>query len=192
MIPELLDRAPTVAVALMLLVLVVAHFVVPPTYNYRVHSISDLGAQGYDKSWIMRLGFIGFGGILAAGAMVRVTAAGELWLMHALIGIYAILVLLTGLLSTKPFEGGIAYRKWMADWHSYFAIGAGIAFSGGLVVAGILDPVYDRKVMHFGTLLFVVALSMLFGLMPSVKGYMQRLMYLGAFSWLVLVYESMI
>lgn len=42
--------------------LLAAHLAAPESYSWQTDTISELAAQDYDKAWIMRTGFIGFGG----------------------------------------------------------------------------------------------------------------------------------
>lgn len=58
-----------IAVVYFIVVIVLAHFFVPPIYDWRQNTISDLASQGHTYKWIMQAGFIGFGLLLTWGVI---------------------------------------------------------------------------------------------------------------------------
>lgn len=59
--------------------IVIAHLITPKKYEWTKNTISELAAQGYDRKWIMQLGFVGFGLILGIGSLVRLLQFEEHW-----------------------------------------------------------------------------------------------------------------
>jgi hypothetical membrane protein len=63
----------SVAVAYFIAIIVLAHFFVPPAYDWTQNiiqnTISDLASQGHTYKWIMQAGFIGFGLFLIWGVV---------------------------------------------------------------------------------------------------------------------------
>ena len=67
-------RYNTIAVAFIVVAIVVAHLLAPASYSWHDNTISQLAAQGYERVWIMRVGFPGFGALIYA--------VGFLWLVY--------------------------------------------------------------------------------------------------------------
>jgi hypothetical membrane protein len=168
------------AIALFVLVVIVAHVVATHQYDWMKNTISDLGAQGYQRKLIMQTGFILFGAMMVAGVVLN----GLSW-RTAPILIYAVCVGLTGVFCTKPFFQATGYSVAQATAHSVLAQIAGIAFTTSIVVQFFLATTNNQRFIHLFFLVMVVAFSMLFALLPAVQGVSQRLLYLVSFVWLI-------
>ncbi len=186
----LLTKYNWTSVGLFVGLIAVAHFFATSTYEWRTNTISELASQHYQFRWIMKVGFVLFGGILAIGIVKKLLNGNGNFLSELPILIYGLSILVSGLYSTKPFEEGIEYSVTESNIHSFAAQVAGIAFSIGLLIHGFSETNQHLKIIHFSTFAFVVGLSALFGIMDVNVGVVQRIMYLGSFVWLTLFYNQ--
>jgi hypothetical membrane protein len=172
-------------IAFIVAVLIMAHLVVPDPYLWYLNSISQLGAQTYDKAWVMRAGFIGFGLLVQLSAITRICASRMLWYRELPIMIYGLAIIFSGIFSAEPFLEGAPYSRLEASIHSAAAMTAGIALSLAILVHALTDTPNSRRAGHFVALILVTGLSLLFGLMPNVAGVVQRLLWIAGFGWLL-------
>ena len=183
-----MGKWPIFAVSVFVSFIILAHFQAPASYSWMKNTISELASQGYEHKWLMQLGLISFG-LLFIFSMTAFLAQGEgLWYRELPFMIYGGAIALSGIFCAGPFTEGVDFSIKEAQLHSLFAQIAGVAFSIGILVHGITSPKVSGKAFHFAYLLFVVLFSLLFGLVPRYAGVMQRILYLGSFSWIVLTY----
>jgi len=178
-------RHYTCAIVYILTTLVLAHLFADGAYRWQVNSISQLAAQGYEKAWIMRAGFIGFGVLIQVTGVRRIGMARKYWLREILIMLYGLTILLSGFFSAEPFLPGTPYSQQEAQYHGAFATAAGIALTAAILVYAVTDTPNQRKIGHAVGLGLVMLFSLLFGLLPGVAGVMQRLLWVAGFSWLL-------
>ena len=170
--------------SLFVLLILAAHLFSTQQYDWTKNTISDLGAQGYDRKWIMQCGFLAFGIILVAGVLLN----GFAWRTLPIL-LYALCVGLTGVFCEKPFFHYEPYSVAQASIHSILAQTAGVAFSIGILVQLFYTPDNSHKWIHFGFFILVIGLSAAFGLTKSYPGIPQRLLYLVSLLWLVGFYK---
>lgn len=187
---ELITKYNWTSVILFIGIIIVAHFFTSNPYDWKTNTVSELAAQNYQYRWIMKIGFILFGAILAAGITIKILRGNGKLITELPFLIYGFAILVSGLYSTKPIVSGIEYSELESQIHSYSAQIAGMAFSVGLLIHGITETNTNLKTIHFVTFVFVVGLSALFGLMNSNVGIIQRIMYLGSFLWLTIFYNE--
>ncbi|MBL7164313.1 MAG: DUF998 domain-containing protein [Anaerolineales bacterium] len=171
-------------------VIIIAHFFVPPEYNWLQHTVSDLAAQGLQYQWIMQLGFIGFGLLLNISFILKFVAAKKVFYPDVLIMLYGLAVLLSGFFSAATFLEGVSYAIQEDKLHSLFAQAAGVFFSVGILSYLIVSPDPKEKLIHTIFLTLVMGTSMVFGLEENGvihlgKGLIQRTLYLVSFIWLL-------
>ena len=162
----------------------VAHVFSTNNYDWTKNTISDLGAQCYDRKLIMQIGFLAFGLILAIGIFLN----GFTW-QTAPILIYGICVAMTGIFCTKPFTDIDTYSTTQSTLHSTFAQVAGVAFSIGILTQIFFTSDNITKYIHLAFFVLVVGLSAIFGLLNNYQGIAQRLLYLISFIWLIKYYK---
>lgn len=187
---ELLTKYNWTSVGLFVGIIIIAHFFTTNPYDWKSNTVSELAAQNYQYRWIMKIGFILFGGILAAGITNKIISGNGKLITELPFLIYGLAILVSGLYSTKPIVSGTEYSELESQIHSYSAQIAGMAFSIGLLIHGISETNTNLKIIHFATFIFVIGLSALFGLMNSNVGIIQRIMYLGSFVWLTIFYNE--
>jgi Protein of unknown function (DUF998) len=173
-----------ISTALFVLAIVVAHIFSTNNYDWAKNTISDLGAQGYDRKIIMQFGFLAFGLVLSVGIL----ANGLTW-RTAPILIYALCVGLTGIFCTKPFLNIDNYSASQAAIHSALAQLAGAAFTLGIFLQLFYTTDKSEKWIHFFFFILVIGFSASFGLVKNYQGIAQRLLYLTSFIWLIKFYK---
>jgi bacteriorhodopsin len=112
-----------------------------------------------------------------------------------LIALYAISILGSGIMSTSPFETGIAFSLQEAQFHSAFATIAGFALSFAMLASILETSQPKHKSIHLIALVLTLLLSITFGFAENGaiavgRGVVQRGLYLVGFAWLVL-YEQL-
>jgi hypothetical membrane protein len=169
-----------ISTALFIVFIIVAHVFSADNYDWTKNTISDLGAQGYERKLIMQIGFLAFGLSLIIGLILK----GLSW-QTAPILIYALSVALTGIFCTKPFTNIAIYSTTQSTLHSTFAQIAGISFSLGILTQIFFTPDNKTKYIHIAFFILVIGFSILFGLLKNYQGIAQRLLYLASFIWLI-------
>lgn len=174
----------TISTALFVLAIVLAHIFSTNHYDWPKNTISDLGAQGYDRKHIMQLGFLIFGLTLSAGILLN----GLTWRTTPVL-IYGLCVGLTGIFCTKPFFNLDNYSVIQSTIHSVLAQCAGVTFTFGILVQAYYTPEKNIKWVHFIFFLVILGLSASFGLVKNYQGLVQRLLYLASLVWLIKFYK---
>lgn len=164
--------------------IIVAHIFSTNYYDWTKNTISDLGAQGYERKLIMQIGFLAFGLTLCLGIFLN-----GLSIRTSPILIYGLCVALTGIFCTKPFFDINTYSTIQSTLHSTFAQIAGLTFSIGILAQIFFRTDRSFKYIHIAFFILVIGLSALFGLLKNYQGIAQRLLYLTSFIWLIKYYK---
>jgi len=180
-------RHNAAAVLFIVLTILTAHLASTPPYSWHDNTISELGSQGYENAWIMRAGFIGFGALVAAGAVQRTRVQRKFWYRELPLVLYGGGILLSGVFSAKPFVPGVDYSELEANLHSALATSAGVGISMSILLYMFGETQVRRKFGHLAALVLVVALSALFGLSGTGAGIVQRGLYVVGFGWLIFI-----
>ncbi len=178
------------AILFFITVIIIAHFLTPDEYNWKINTISDLGAQQYKNAWLMRIGFVGFGLLMSIAVLKSFSQSEVKNYADFLIIVYALSVLLSGIWSTVPFFETISFSVSEDQLHSLFAQIAGIAFSIAILWHLLVYSPSEQKWIHFIFFIFVIGFSALVGLaknemIPIGLGLIQRGLYLISFGWLL-------
>jgi hypothetical membrane protein len=178
---------PVVYFAVMI---VAAHIRAPEGYRWTQNTISDLGCQKYERNWIMRAGFIGFGLLLVGLLGVKSLMANQVTLADGLIAVYGFSVLLTGFFCAAPWMQGVKGKKGEAQLHSFFATLAGWAMMGAIVAAFTQARTVNGQWVQVAFFFLILACSGLFGLaengiLPIGKGVAQRALYVVGLLWIL-------
>jgi hypothetical membrane protein len=175
------------AVVYILIALIVAHFLVDDSYRWQVNSISQLGAQSYDKAWIIRFGFIGFDIIILLTGISRIKKDKRYWFREIPIMIYGFAILLSGIFLAEPFVEGVSYSTQEAQLHGLFATVAGFALTLAILMFTFTDFPNSKRIGHFIALVLVTVFSILFGVLSNFAGIIQRLLWFTGFTWLLYI-----
>ena len=182
------------AVIYFISVIVLAHFFVPPIYDWTQNTVSDLASQGHTYKWIMQTGFIGFGLILTTGVVHYFRQNKKMYFLF-FVAVYGLSILVTGFFCAAPIDPSIPNDLRESQLHSMFATIAGIAMSLGIFLQ-VMMSINSRE--HWARIIFFLligGISGLFGLAENHilsldKGIVQRVLYLVGLAWLV--YEERI
>jgi hypothetical membrane protein len=169
-----------ISTALFIVFILVAHILSAENYDWTKNTISELGAQGYEKKLIMQIGFLAFGLTLTIGLILNRLS----WQTIPIL-IYALSVALTGIFCTKPFTNTAIYSTTQSTLHSTFAQIAGISFSLGILTQLFFTQDNKTKYIHIAFFILVIGFSISFGLLKNYQGIAQRLLYLASFIWLI-------
>jgi hypothetical membrane protein len=177
------------AVAYFVVVIVLAHFFVPPAYSWTQNTISDLASQGHTYKWIMQAGFIGFGSLLTWGVIFHFNRNRRAYFL-LLVAVYGLSILLSGIFCAAPIESSISYSVRDANLHSTVATIAGIGMSLGVFLQVIMSSDNRERWIRITFFLLIIGISGLFGLAENhiltlEKGIVQRILYLVGLAWLV-------
>jgi len=171
-------------------IIIVAHFFAPSGYIWTRNTISELASQGYSNKWIMQLGFIGYGILLAGGLIWRSLSTERLIYHDSPILLYGLSILVTGIFCAAPIDGSNDFSVREDQIHTVFATVAGIS-----LVLAILWHMFvssENQWHHLAFLILITGLSLLFGLaksssIPVGQGFIQRMLYAASFIWLLII-----
>ncbi len=121
----------SIAVAYFIAVIVLAHFFVPPLYDWTQNTVSDLASQGHTYKWIMQTGFIGFGLLLTLGVIFHFATNRRAYFL-LFVAVYGLSILMSGIFCTAPVDPSMPFSVSESKLHSMFATIAGIAMSLGI------------------------------------------------------------
>lgn len=164
--------------------LAVAPSLMPDSYNWVRHAISETAAQGLARAWVARLGIM-----LSAVAILLLAANRELgWKAHSrsIHRLYAILVVGLAAFSLKPWTAG-TFNEFEDVAHSVLAPVAGVAFTlGVLLVSARRAPIARRaRVLDWVVILATVMLPLVMLSVPNVAGAAQRTVVAVGYLWYV-------
>jgi len=177
------------AAAYFIAVIVLAHFFVPPIYDWTQNTISDLASQGHTYKWIMQAGFIGFGLLIAWGVVAHFNQNRRAYFL-LFVAVYGLSILMSGIFCAAPIDPSFPNSLHESQLHSMFATIAGISMSIGIFWQFAVSSNHRERWTRFTFFLLVIGISGLFGLAENHilmidKGIVQRVLYLVGLAWLV-------
>lgn len=178
-----------IAVVYFIAVIVLAHFFVPPIYDWTQNTVSDLASQGHPYKWIMQTGFIGFGLLLTWGVIFHFNKHRRAYFL-LFVAVYGLSILMSGIYCAAPIDPSFPNSLRESQLHSMFATVAGIAMSLGIFWQFVVSTNHYERWTRFAFFLLVIGISGLFGLAENHilaidKGIVQRVLYLVGLAWLV-------
>lgn len=187
-------RPITIAVAYFVAVIVLAHFFIPPIYDWTQNTISDLASQGHAYKWIMQAGFIGFGLLLVWGVLSHFSQNRRAYFL-LFVAVYGLSILMSGIFCAAPIDPSFPNSLRESQLHSMFATIAGVSMSLGIFWQFVVSSNHRERWTRFAFFLLVIGISGLFGfaenhILVLDKGIIQRILYLTGLAWLV--YEEYI
>ena len=177
------------AVLYFVCVIVLAHFFVPPNYDWTQNTISDLASQGHVYKGIMQAGFIGFGGLLTVGTAVYFSKNRRAFFL-LFVAVYGLSILFSGIFCTTPIDPSMPFSAGESRLHSLFATTAGIAMSLGILWQVAASSNNSQRWTRLAFFIMIIEISGLFGLVENHilnldKGIIQRALYLAGLAWLI-------
>jgi hypothetical membrane protein len=177
----------TSAVVFVLLALIIAHIIAPTSYDWTQHTISQLAAQGYELSWVMNAGFIGFGTLVLAGAMKRLDydPRGK-WTEGPLV-VCGVMFILSSIFHTRPFIENFPYSERDAMIHGAMSTLARFAIAVSMLGYTIFEMRRIRKVVYLFSLLVVIGLNVILETSEFSAGVVQRLLCGVVLVWFIFI-----
>jgi hypothetical membrane protein len=177
----------TSAVVFVTLSLIIAHIIAPTSYDWTQHTISQLAAQGYDMSWIMNAGFIGFGALVLAGALRRLVHDQQRKWTEGPLVVCAAMFILSSIFSTRPFIEGFPYSEKDALIHGVMSTLARITIAVSMLAYTNFEMHSIRKAVHLGSLLLVIGLNIMLETLDFSVGIVQRVLCGLVLMWFIFI-----
>ena len=178
---SLAARGVTALLIAALIAFAFAPSLMPNSYSWVEHGISESAAQGIDGAWLARMGFIAFG----LGVLWLVGLRHASWgpLATTLFASFGASMFGVAAFAAKPWEEGAAFIESEDLLHSVFAGIAGFAF-----VVGTLTLIVIRRHRSVSAALpdwvaFLVAAIVPLTASTSIWGALQRLMFFTTAVW---------
>lgn len=178
-------RVPWVALALLVasfVAVAIAPTLMPESYSWVEHSISESAAQGVEGAWLARLGLLLFG----FAVLILVSIAGAAWgiwgrLTH---GVYGVSIIAAAAFAHRPWED-VPFDAFEDFLHSAASFGVGMSFAIGVLIvsfrrgpnAGLIRAI-DVVAIAASVVIPLVMFNVADG-----GGAVQRLMFLIAYLW---------
>lgn len=179
---ETMMASSYLAVGMLGVSLITAHYLAPTSYDWTQNTISELGAQNYQHAWVMRAGLVSFGTLIGGSALWRLNENN--WMQMLPLAIYGASMAVTGFFSAPPFEKGVRFSAKEAATHSLFANLAGFALTTAILATAATCPDPQVQKLHYTASAFVLASSLLFKINPTYQGVWQRVLWTGSLGWI--------
>ncbi len=159
----------------------VAPLLLPDTYSWVEHGISESAAQGVEQAWLARLGFIAFGLAVLWLVGLRPPSWGSLaTLLHLVFGVCMLGV---AAFSARSWDEQASFVEREDLLHSLFASIMGVAF-----IVGVVALIVERRHRSASAALpdwvvLAVAAGVSMSMSASIWGLLQRLMFVTAIAW---------
>jgi hypothetical protein len=175
--------AVLVLLALSLASLLAAPLLMPESYSWTAHTVSESAAQGVQGAWLGRLGFLLFGlaAIWVAAASRPVWPRVAVWLFTA----FGALLVATAAFSARPWIAGEPFDPVEDALHSFTATAMGFAFAFGVSMRFLSRAGRDRtgRILDVVAVVAAVAIPLVMLSQPAMAGAAQRLMFGIAYAW---------
>ncbi len=168
--------------ALLLLVMFVLPFFSAAQYSMTEHTLSELGAQGAPRAWVMNAVFVALGVASVIDGWPRLAG---LWFHRLALGVFGVALVLAAVFRHAPVAAETAFSAAEDEWHSTFSGLVGVsfvAFSAATLFAGTTGR---RRWLGPAVGGFAIAMSILIFEVPDYAGVWQRLLFAVSFAWLV-------
>ena len=177
----------TGAVVFVLLALFIAHIIAPTSYDWTQHTISQLAAQGYELSWVMNAGFIGFGTLVLAGATKRLDHDPRWKWTEGPLVVCGAMFVLSSIFHTRPFIEGFPYSERDALIHGAMSTFARFAIVVSMLAYTIFEMHRIRKVVYLVSCLLVIGLNVMLETSQFSAGVVQRLLCGIVLVWFIFI-----
>ncbi|TVP94413.1 MAG: DUF998 domain-containing protein, partial [Acholeplasmatales bacterium] len=149
------------------------------------HSTSELGAQGTRNAWVMNTVFV----LLGLGyGVFGIHSLKTYPVLVVMIVFFATSLIMTAFFRHAPIDPALPHDALEDTLHSVFATAVGISFSA-FAASLMFVPVHRRmRYSALGMLMVAVLIPILMFTVPQWKGLFQRMMFLSAFLWLIVVF----
>lgn len=182
----------------------VAQLSAPPNYIWVNRTLSELGAAGYERAWIMRLGMASFGVLLLCGLLVDLaggnrrshrTGGARSTGALVLLVVYAVAVLLCAVWPVGPLDMVTRTEAAQGGRHNLAAMAMIAGLAGSIMWSYVaeIEPVPKRAhlvaLALVGSLAAVFALTSL-GVLPGGQGLAQRVGQVLGSAWILYAHTA--
>ena len=177
-------RTQSLGVVVLLVVALVAvltPFVMPASYSWTEHGISESAAQGVDGAWVTRTGFILFG--LAVLWLARLRRDAWKLVGTALHGAFAVSMFAVAAFSAKSWEPEAVYVESEDVLHSVFAGIIGFGFIIGVVAVMVARRLPTARAALPDIAAIIIPSAVSLTMSTSIWGLLQRIMFVTAAAW---------
>jgi hypothetical protein len=161
----------------------VAPLLLPASYSWVRHAISESAAQGVMGAWVARLGLL----LLGLAVLWLTGLAGPGWGPWGRIPFrcFGLFMVAAAAFSHKPWEPGVPFDQTEDLLHSVAASGMGFAFAIGVAVVATRrsHPSWFTRVLDIAALAASVVLPLGMSVWPHAAGLLQRCMFAIAYIW---------
>lgn len=159
--------------------LAIAPTLMPESYSWVEHSISESAAQGVAGAWLARLGLLLYG----FAVLTLVAIAGSAWglwgrLAH---GVYGVSIIAAAAFAHRPWED-VPFDAFEDFLHSVASFGVGFSFTIGVIIVSLrrgpnAGPI---RVLDALAVVSAVVIPMVMFNVSGIGGVVQRGMFLVA------------
>ena len=176
-----LGLLPVIYVLMLLVVFILPLFSVEE-YSILKNTTSHLGAQGAPNAWVMNVVFALLGIAAAFDSWKRLS---NYWLHKILIVVFGASLFLTAFFQHAPIVPDAAFSRQEDDMHSILATVTGFSFTFFAIACAFIETAKTRKLIAAGVGLLSLLLSVLIFNVAVLAGVWQRIIFIGAFAWLM-------
>lgn len=161
-------------IGIIVLAILVGPLLSPPEFSWFQHSTSEQAGQGMSGAWIMRMGFIGYGGATLIAAIVD---WGSRPFVRAALILFGVGLLGTAIWSNASILPGVSSDP-HEDWlHSVASGVVGTAFAGACAARLFAPGGTRRDVLAWLGLVISVVFPAAMVELPELRGLLQRTMF---------------
>ena len=153
----------------------------PDSYSWTEHGVSESAAQGIDGAWLARMGFISYGLAVLWLVGLRRSDWGPLaTVLHLGFGVCMFGV---AAFSAKPWEDNVAFVESEDFLHGVFASVMGFGFVAGVVTLIVVRRNRSIRAAVPDWVALVVTATVPLAMSASIWGVLQRAMFITAAAW---------
>ncbi|MDZ7627712.1 MAG: DUF998 domain-containing protein [Parvularculaceae bacterium] len=160
-------------------------FMSHPAYSSVSHSVSELAGQNMPNAWIMRTGFVAFGGATMIAALSRLRADPA---VSSTLCVFGAAMIAAAVWSHLPIAAAGGGERMENDLHSVAASVMGVAFASACAARLWTQRTHHRAQAQIdwlsaAGLVIAIGVPLLMLQFPAVAGVLQRGMFLFSFVW---------
>jgi len=172
---------------ILLLVIFILPFYSVESYSILQNTTSHLGAQHAPYAWVMNTTFIllGIGSILGGWPYLKGYGFHKLVLL-----LFGFSLIGAAIYQHAPIIDGVAFDA-KEDWmHSLFSSLTGASFTIFAMSATFILKNRTAKILALSIGVLAVLLTILIFTVPEFRGIWQRVLFLAAFGWLIILFSG--
>ena len=164
-----------------LLALGLAPMLMPDSYSWVEHGVSESAGQGLEGAWLARIGFIVFG--LAVLWLVILRRASWGLVVSSLHLVFAVSMFGVAAFPTRPWDDDVAFVESEDLLHTVFASAMGFAFITGVVMLIVARRERSAIAAVWDWAALLVTMVVPLTMSTGIWGLLQRIMFLSAGAW---------